>query len=36
VTPEDFTRISATVRSEKRKVAEQIQQQYTGSATKED
>ena len=36
VTPEDFTRISATVRSEKRKVAEQIQQQYTGSATREE
>ncbi len=29
VTPEDFTRISATVRSDKRKVAREIQQQYT-------
>ena len=29
VTPEDFTRISATVRSDKRKVAQEIQQQYT-------
>jgi len=29
VTPEDFTRISATVRSDKRKVAQEIQQQYS-------
>jgi hypothetical protein len=35
VTPEDFTRISATVRSDKRKVAQEIQQQYTAPATKE-
>jgi hypothetical protein len=35
VTPEDFTRISATVRSDKRKVAQEIQQQYTKATTKE-
>jgi hypothetical protein len=35
VTPEDFTRISATVRSDKRKVAQEIQQQYTKTTTKE-
>jgi hypothetical protein len=33
VTPEDFTRISATVRSDKRKVAQEIQQQYTKATT---
>jgi len=36
VTPEDFTRISATVRSDKRKVAREIQQQYNGTATREE
>ena len=36
VTPEDFTRISATVRSDKRKVAQEIQQQYNGTATREE
>ena len=36
VTPEDFTRISATVRSDKRKVAQEIQQQYSGTATSEE
>jgi len=36
VTPEDFTRISATVRSDKRKVAQEIQQQYTRSTTREE
>ena len=35
VTPEDYTRISAAVRSDKRKVAHEIQQQYTAPATKE-
>ena len=35
VTPEDFTRISATVRSDKRKVAQEIQQQYSKATTKE-
>ena len=36
VTPEDFTRISATVRSDKRKVSQEIQQQYNGTATREE
>ena len=36
VTPEDFTRISATVRSDKRKVAQEIQQQYSEPSTKEE
>jgi hypothetical protein len=35
VTPEDFTRISATVRSDKRKVAQEIQQQYITASPKE-
>jgi hypothetical protein len=35
VTPEDFTRISATVRSDKRKVAQEIQQQYVTASPKE-
>jgi len=35
VTPEDFTRISASVRSDKRKVAHEIQQQYTATVPKE-
>jgi hypothetical protein len=35
VTPEDFTRISATVRSDKRKVAQEIQQQYITASSKE-
>ena len=35
VSPEDFTRISASVRSDKRKVAHEIQQQYTVSVPKE-
>ncbi len=35
VTPEDFTRISATVRSDKRKVAHEIQQQYITVSPKE-
>jgi hypothetical protein len=35
VTPEDFSRISATVRSDKRKVAQEIQQQYTNASQKE-
>jgi len=35
VTPEDFTRISATVRSDKRKVAQEIQQQYTTASSRE-
>jgi hypothetical protein len=35
VTPEDFTRISATVRSDKRKVAREIQQQYASAVPKE-
>jgi hypothetical protein len=34
VTPEDFTRISATVRSDKRKVAHEIQQQYITASPK--
>ena len=36
VTTEDFTRISATVRSDKRKVAQEIQQQYTRPTTREE
>jgi hypothetical protein len=35
VTPEDFARISATVRSDKRKVAQEIQQQYITTSPKE-
>ncbi len=35
VTTEDFTRISATVRSDKRKVAQEIQQQYITASSKE-
>jgi uncharacterized protein (DUF1778 family) len=35
VTPEEFTRISATVRSDKRKVAQEIQQQYIKTSPKE-
>ncbi len=35
VTPEDFMRISATVRSDKRKVAQEIQQQYVTASPKE-
>ena len=35
VTPEDFNRISATVRSDKRKVAQEIQQQYMESTRTE-
>jgi len=35
VTPEDFSRISATVRSDKRKVAQEIQQQYVTASPKE-
>lgn len=35
VTREDFARISATVRNDKRKVAQEIQQQYLPAATKE-
>jgi hypothetical protein len=35
VTTEDFARISATVRSDKRKVAQEIQQQYLPAAPKE-
>jgi hypothetical protein len=35
VTTEDFSRISATVRSDKRKVAQEIQQQYTTASQKE-
>lgn len=35
VTPEDFTRISATVRSDKRKVTQEIQQQYITASPKE-
>ena len=35
VTPEDFTRISATVRSDKRKVAQEIQQQYVTASPME-
>jgi hypothetical protein len=35
VTPEEFARISATVRSDKRKVAQEIQQQYINASPKE-
>ena len=35
ITPEDFSRISATVRSDKRKVAQEIQQQYINASPKE-
>ena len=35
ITPEDFSRISATVRSDKRKVAQEIQQQYITASPKE-
>ena len=35
VTPEDFSRISATVRSDKRKVAQEIQKQYLTASPKE-
>lgn len=35
VTPEDFARISASVRNDKRKVAQEIQQQYLPAAPKE-
>ena len=35
VTPEDFTRISASVRSDKRKIAHEIQQQYIAVVPKE-
>ncbi len=35
VTTEDFARISATVRSDKRKVAQEIQQQYLPATPKE-
>jgi len=35
VTPEDFARISATVRNDKRKVAQEIQQQYLPATPKE-
>jgi uncharacterized protein (DUF1778 family) len=35
VTPEEFTRISATVRSDKRRVAQEIQQQYIKTSPKE-
>ena len=35
VTPEDFSRISATVRSDKRKVAHEIQKQYLTALPKE-
>ena len=35
VTPEDFSRISATVRSDKRKVAQEIQQQYITASPRE-
>jgi hypothetical protein len=35
VSPEDFTRISASVRSDKRKVAHEIQQQYIAAVPKE-
>ena len=35
VTQEDYTRISAAVRSDKRKVAREIQQQYVEPAAKE-
>jgi hypothetical protein len=35
VSPDDFIRISASVRSDKRKVAHEIQQQYTAAVPKE-
>jgi hypothetical protein len=35
ITSEDFLRISATVRSDKRKVAQEIQQQYINASPKE-
>ena len=35
ITSEDFFRISATVRSDKRKVAQEIQQQYINASPKE-
>ena len=35
VTPEDFSRISSTVRSDKRKVAQEIRQQYITASPKE-
>ena len=35
ITSEDFSRISATVRSDKRKVAQEIQQQYISASPKE-
>jgi hypothetical protein len=35
VTPEDFSRISATVRNDKRKVAQEIQQQYLPATPRE-
>ena len=35
VTPEDFVRISASVRSDKRKIAHEIQQQYIAVVPKE-
>ena len=35
ITSEDFSRISATVRSDKRKVAQEIQQQYVTASPKE-
>jgi hypothetical protein len=35
VTPEEFARISATVRSDKRKVAQEIQLQYINASPKE-
>ena len=35
VTTEDFARISTTVRNDKRKVAQEIQQQYMPAAPKE-
>jgi hypothetical protein len=35
VSPDDFIRISESVRSDKRKVAHEIQQQYTAAVPKE-
>ena len=35
ITSDDFSRISATVRSDKRKVAQEIQQQYITASQKE-
>ena len=35
VTPDDFARISATVRNDKRRVAQEIQQQYLPAVPKE-